>query len=155
MRPIYQEEGFTVTWDYPRLPDGVINVTGYFTACGHTEVRVWPCLPDASGGKTGPQAVSSTGAYGKRQISKMMWDIVEEGLDQNGANTEDVTPISQHQSDEIRTRMNELPQRHPGALLTNLCRKHGVAKPEELRISQYEAVCADVFATEKQKGVTR
>jgi hypothetical protein len=148
MRPLYQAEGFTVTWDGPLSADGSrINVTGRFTCGGHTEERVWPCAPDPSGGKTGPQAVSSTIAYGKRQISKMVWDIIEEGLDKNGAKHQDVTPITQDQADDIRTRMNELPQSKPGIFLEKLCRKYGVGRPEELRVSQLDNALADVAAT--------
>ncbi len=106
MRPIYQAEGFTVTWTGPTGDDGKIHVIGKFSAHGHSETHEWICGPDASGGKTGPQAVSSTISYGKRQISKMVWDIIEEGLDKNGAKREDVEPISQNQADDIRTRMN-------------------------------------------------
>lgn len=152
MRPIYQEEGFTVTWDGPPMPDGKIDVTGFFTCCGHTEVRHWPCSPDASGGKTGPQAVSSTIAYGKRQISKMVWDIIEEGLDKNGAKREEVEAISQSQADEIRTRMNDLSQKAPGILLLKLCEMHGVKRPEEIKVGQLASALASVATTEKQKA---
>lgn len=155
MRPIYQPEGFTVTWDYPMLPDGRIDVQGTFSACGHTVVRHFPCLPDPSGGKTGPQAVSSTGAYGKRQISKAQWDIIEEGLDKNGAKPEDVTPISQEQADDIRTRMNDLPQSKSGFFCAKLCQKHRVGSLEELRASQLEAVLADVKMAENAAEAKR
>jgi hypothetical protein len=105
-RPIYQEYGFTVTWDYPMADDGNIHVTGYFSAHGHTEKRVWVCKPDPSGGKTGPQATSSTGAYGKRQISKMMWDIIEVGKDQNGAKAEEL--ISESECLDLQSAIEEV-----------------------------------------------
>jgi hypothetical protein len=152
VRPIYLAEGFSVTWDAPTSDDsGNIHVQGRFTCHGHTEMREWSCKPDASGGKTGPQAVSSTIAYGKRQIEKMFFNIIEEGADKNGA-AEVPLMVSQHDADDIRTRMNDLPQKSPGALLGKLCQKHGVERPEELRASQYLAVIADVEATEKLKA---
>lgn len=152
MRPIYQREGFTVTWTGPTGDDGKIHVIGKFSAHGHSELHEWICGPDASGGKTGPQAVSSTIAYGKRQISKMVWDIIEEGLDKNGAKREDVECISQAQADEIRTRMNDLSQKAPGILLLKLCEMHGVKRPEEIKVGQLASALASVATTEKQKA---
>jgi hypothetical protein len=139
MRPIYQPEGFTVTWDGPRLPSGHIDVIGRFTAHGHTEERHWICVPDESGGKTPPQATSSTIAYGKRQVSKMMWDIVEEGLDKNGASRkEDVTPISQEQADTIRSLLQELPN---SAVYIKKCLQiYGVTRLEDIRLADLDDV---------------
>jgi hypothetical protein len=150
MRPIYQAEGFSVTWDAPPSPDGKIRVVGEFTAYGHSEKREWSCSPDASGGKQSPQAVGSTVSYGKRYLSIMFWNVVTEGEDTNGAKREDTEPITQDQADTIRTRMNDLPQSKPGNLLGKLCQKHGVEKPEAIRKSQYKDVIADVEATERR-----
>lgn len=152
MRPIYQREGFTVTWTGPTGDDGKIHVIGKFSAHGHSELHEWICGPDASGGKTGPQAVSSTISYGKRQISKMVWDIIEEGLDKNGAKRQDVEVITQDQADSIRTRMNDLAQSKPGILLEKLCQKYDVKRPEDLKAGQLKAAIADVETTERQKG---
>lgn len=151
IRPLYQAEGFTVTWDGPTLPDGRIRVVGRFTCSGHTEEREWVCLPDPSGGKTGPQATSSTIAYGKRQISKMVWDVIETGEDNNGARAEDVTPISQDQADTIRTRLNDLTQPKPGFYAARICQKYRVGKIEDLRVSQHKSVLDDVMKAEKSK----
>lgn len=151
MRPIYQAEGFSVNWDSPRT-ESLIRVIGRFTAFGHTEQREWSCSPDTSGGKQNPQAAGSTVSYGQRYISIMMWDVITEGDDKNGARTEDIEPITQHQADDIRTRMNDLPQRQPGALLGKLCGKYGVERPESLRVAQFKAVIADVEATEARTG---
>jgi len=65
LRPIYQAEGFTVTWNAP-INDNRIQVVGSFTAFGHTETREWSCSPDTSGGKQNPQAAGSTISYGQR-----------------------------------------------------------------------------------------
>lgn len=151
MRPIYQAEGFSVTWDAPHV-DGKIRVVGKFSAFGHSEEREWSCSPDASGGKQGPQAAGSTVSYGQRYISIMFWDIITEGEDTNGARREDAEPITQDQADTIRTRMNDLPQSRPGVFLEKLCAKYGVARPEGLKISQHAAAAKDVDITEKQKG---
>lgn len=150
MRPIYQAEGFSVTWDYP-IQDNRIQVTGRFTAFGHTEQREWSCLPDPSGGKAPPQASGSTCSYGQRYISIAFWDIITEGADTNGSTGPNVTPITQDQALDIQTRMNDLPQSKPGLLLDKLCRKYGVLKTSELRQSQLSAVLRDVEITEESK----
>lgn len=107
VRPIYSGEGFSVTWDAPTSDEsGNITVLGRFSCCGHTEERRWVCKPDSSGGKTGPQAVSSTIAYGKRQVSKMFWNIIEEGKDQNGAATQNF--ITQDQADTLDSLLAEI-----------------------------------------------
>lgn len=147
MRPIYQAEGFSVTWDYPRS-ESLIRVIGRFTAFGHTEEREWSCSPDTSGGKQNPQAAGSTASYGQRYISIAFWDIITEGADTNGQRPEDVESITQDQADDIRTRVNDLKQSAPGAMMRRLCEKYGVAKPEELRKSQYEQVIRDVEKAE-------
>lgn len=152
MRPIYQAEGFSVTWNSPMGPDGKIRVIGKFSAHGHTEEREWSCSPDTSGGKQNPQAAGSTVSYGQRYISKMMWDVIEEGEDTNGAARKDVEPISQNQADDIRTRMNDLTQSRPGGLLAKLCQKHAVNRPEDIRISQLAEVLKDVENTERMKA---
>jgi len=81
----------------------------------------------------------------------MFWDVIEEGADTNGAKTEDVTSIDQAQADDIRNRLNDLPQSRPGFLLEKLCEMHGVARVEDLRVSQIAAVQKDVLATEVRK----
>lgn len=151
MRPIYQAEGFSVNWDSPMV-DGKIRVIGRFTAFGHTEEREWWCSPDASGGKQGPQAAGSTVSYGQRYISIMFWDVITEDQDTNGARRDDVETITKDQALDICTRMNDLQQKEPGKLLKLLCQKYGVGQTADLRKSQYNAVIADVEATEKQKA---
>lgn len=151
MRPIYQKEGFSVNWDAPMI-DGKIRVVGRFTAFGHTEEREWWCSPDTSGGKQNPQAAGSTVSYGQRYVSIMFWDIITEGADTNGAPTAATISITQSQADDIRTRMNDLPQSKPGVLLSRLCTKYGVERPEDIKQSQYDAATKDVKDTERQKG---
>lgn len=107
MRPIYQKEGFSVTWDSPRS-ESLIRVVGKFTAFGHTEEREWSCSPDTSGGKQNPQAAGSTVSYGKRYISIGFWNIITEDSDQNGqTDPKKVTPITQSQADDILSALTE------------------------------------------------
>lgn len=141
MRPIYQAEGFSVNWDAP-MHDGKIRVIGRFTAFGHTEEREWWCAPDASGGKQGPQASGSTTSYGQRYISIMFWDIITEDEDTNGTT---VKPISQSQSDDVRSQLEEIQ-----AALPRFFKLFGVTKLEELRTDQLKEVYARI--EEARKG---
>lgn len=146
MRPIYQREGFTVTWTGPTGDDGKIHVIGKFSAHGHSELHEWICGPDASGGKTGPQAVSSTISYGKRQISKMVWDIIEEGLDKNGAKRQDVEPITQSQADDVRSQLEEIK-----ADMGRFNKLFGVTKLEDLKAGQLKEVYARIKSVRDQR----
>lgn len=107
MRPIYQPEGFSVTWNSPMI-DGKIRVVGHFTAYGHTEEREWWCAPDTSGGKQPPQASGSTVSYGKRYISIGFWNIITEGEDTNGVEPENAPNITQQQADDLQTAIEEV-----------------------------------------------
>ncbi|HEY4087161.1 MAG TPA: hypothetical protein VGM43_14550 [Bryobacteraceae bacterium] len=108
IRPIYEPEGFSVMWNAPMSPEGKIRVVGEFTCYGHTEQREMTFPPDTSGGKQAAQAVASSVAYGKRQISKMFWNLIEEGLDVDGANRADLKPITQDQADTLRDKLTEV-----------------------------------------------
>lgn len=134
MRPIYQAEGFSVTWDAPRT-ESLIRVIGRFTAFGHTEQREWSCSPDTSGGKQNPQAAGSTVSYGQRYISIMFWDVVTEGEDVNGADPKTVTAISQNQADDIRIALQDIK-----ADVARFRKVFGVERIEDLKQSQLDEV---------------
>lgn len=144
IRPIYLAEGFTVTWDAPVSDDsGNIHVEGAFTCCGHTEKRSWTCKADASGGKTGPQAVSSTVAYGKRQVEKMFWDVEEKGKDKNGAIDE---PITEKQVMEITDLLADV-----GADVARFKKHFKVETIAELRASQLQQAY-DLIETKRRSA---
>jgi len=148
IRPIYSAHGFSVRYDAPVNTDGKIRIVGHFSCAGHTESMEITFPPDSGPGRNAAQAVASSVAYGRRHLLKMFFNLIEEGADKNGAKTEDVTPITQDQADDIRTRMNDLRQSRDGILLEKLCRIYKVNRPEELRVSQLKAVMKDVSDTE-------
>ena len=61
----------------------------------------------------------------------MMWDIVEEGLDKNGASRkEDVTPITQKDADELRSLLEGMS--NPKAAFKRLYEIYGITKLEDM-----------------------
>jgi hypothetical protein len=152
IRPIYQKHGFTVTFDAPNSPDGAkIRNVARFSCAGHTEALEITASPsNRNTGRlsmTNAQAVKQTITECRRHLQEMFFNIITEGADEQKNE-----PITQGQADDIRTRMNDLPQSAPGVLLQKLCRKYGIERPEELGTDQYEAACRDVELTERQKA---
>lgn len=144
MRPIYQAEGFSVTWNYP-MNDNRIQVVGSFTAFGHTEKREWSCLPDSSGGKPNPQASGSTTAYGQRYVSIAFWDIITEGADVNGIDEEKAKPITEKQAKDLTDRINAMDP----ASLSKFCKVFGVKSVDRLTVGAYPSAVAAVEKKER------
>ncbi len=149
IRKIYLEEGFTVSYDAPRIGDnfGLIRNVATFTCHGHSENREFTVPPDTGPGRSPVQAVKSSVTAARRHLVEIFFNLIEEGADEAGRG--DMTPISQEQADDIRTRMNDLPQSQPGVLLAKLCTKYRVGQVELLRATQLESVLSDVASTEK------
>ena len=148
VRPIYLEEGFSIDWDAPMTSDGgKIHIRGRFNCAGHTEIREITFAPDASGGKTGPQATGSSVAYGQRYVEKMFWNILDEGADANGADVEATKPITQDQADTIRTELADIKADMP-----RFYRLFGVAALEDLRVSQLTEVYARIKQAKEKRA---
>ncbi len=151
IRPKYEEFGFSVSYDAPMaIEGGKIRVTATFTHIdGHSVTREITALPntgDTGRLKTSPmQAAKKTITEGRRHLLEMFFNIITVGADDPTLKE----PITQEQADDIRTRMNDLPQSQPGVLLAKLCTKYRVGQVELLRATQLEAVMADVASTEK------
>ena len=106
IRPIYSEEGFAIAWDCQPQSDGRLLVSGQLKhRMGHSQPFSIVMPLDPSGGKTGPQSVTSAISYAKRTALKMIFNIIERGTDKNGA---DIQSITQEQADDIRDKLTEL-----------------------------------------------
>jgi len=148
IRPLYVQKGFSVSWDSELVFDGkMIRVTGSFASHGHIETRQMTAPIDNSGGKNPVQGHASTIAYLKRQISKMFWNLVEKGLDKDGANLESMKTITQEQADDIRSVLTET--KSNVAAFLKLLRVNSV---EEIRAGQLKEVWT---ALDKKRGVTK
>lgn len=106
IRPIYSAEGFAIAWDCQPQADGRLLVSGQLKhRMGHSQSFSIVMPLDPSGGKTGPQSVTSAISYAKRTALKMIFNIIERGTDKNGA---DIQAITQSQADDIRDKLTEL-----------------------------------------------
>jgi hypothetical protein len=131
VRPIYSAEGFAIAWDCQPQADGRLFVTGRLKhRMGHSEPFSVVMPLDPSGGKTGPQSVTSAVAYAKRTVVKMLFNIIEKGADTNG---KDITTITQEQADTMRDKLAEL-----GANIPQFMQIMGVAKLTDILASDLE-----------------
>lgn len=105
LKPLLAEEGFAISFD-TKVVDNKLVVEGRVThAAGHSEVKQVPLALDTSGSKNGTQATGSTITYGQRYLIKMLFNIVEVGLDQDGE--QPLEPITQDQVIAINDMIRE------------------------------------------------
>jgi hypothetical protein len=86
VRPLMNEEGFSLSFDTKARDDGWIIVTGTLRhRAGHFETSsIGPLPPDTSGNKNPAQAMGSSAAYGKRYTSSNLLNLTFEGADDDG-----------------------------------------------------------------------
>lgn len=86
IRPIYQNEGFTVSYD--TAPAEIAGWTRYIAIATHAnghEIKANIPLPlDTSGGKQNIQGAGSSSSYGVRYSTKLLFNLVFEGEDDDG-----------------------------------------------------------------------
>jgi hypothetical protein len=88
IRPILSEEGFAISFNTVQLqsiPPQIQIVMTVMHRRGWKEERTIVLSPDASGSKNAAQAVLSAIQYGRRGLIKMFFNVVEEGLDDDGS----------------------------------------------------------------------
>lgn len=152
IRPVYQQHGFTVSFDAPMTSGGdKIRNVARFSCAGHTEsLEITASPSNRNTGRltmTNAQAVKQTITECRRHLLEMFFSIIT--VDADATPHED--SITEEQAWGIQDRMNALPQLKPGNLLAKLCAKYGVEKTADLRVSQLPAVMADVENTERAK----
>jgi hypothetical protein len=86
IRPLLNEEGFSLSGDTIVQPDGRIIVTTTLQHCGNHRktVQIGPLPLDTSGGKNNVQALGSTFSYGYRYGQRALLNLVYEGEDDDG-----------------------------------------------------------------------
>lgn len=150
IRPIYQRHGFTVTFDAPMNIDGTkIRSSARFSCAGHTEtLEITAAASNRGTGRltmTNAQMVKQTITECRRHLQEMFFNIITE----DGDKVPEEPFITENQALDLRTRMNDIPQSKPGRLLSVLCQKYGVEKPEEIRVSQFADAIRTVEQSEK------
>lgn len=108
IRPLYSEEGFALSFDIDAAPGGstMLRVIAELSHCdGHKETRHVDLPIDNSGSKNGTQAIGSTISYGRRMLTKMHFNLVEAGEDDDGNGGND--PISKDQLHDLETMIQD------------------------------------------------
>ncbi len=96
IRPLYAEEGFSVSWKTAEGAGGKIRMFGVNSHReGHSEEAFIDLPHDSSGGKNAIQAIgSSVLGYGRRMLTTMIFNVRIAGADNDGEN---LTPITEEQ----------------------------------------------------------
>jgi len=107
IRPVYAQEGFALAFDTSEEGDQAVLITGRLShKAGHFEEKSIRLPVDKSGSKNGAQAVISTVSYGKRALTKMFFNLIEAGLDDDGNGGSE--PISKDQAQDFRAAIDEV-----------------------------------------------
>lgn len=84
LRPLLADNGFALTFNTEATVKDTI-VKGTLThRLGHSETKQISLPLDTSGSKNGIQGMGSTFAYGRRYITKMFFNVIEENEDDDG-----------------------------------------------------------------------
>lgn len=108
IRPIYEAEGFTLRHDTePRQDGGGLICTAILTHENGTFFKASIPLPlDTSGGKQNIQGMGSSASYGQRYSTKLLFNLVFEGEDDDGK-LAGVTFIEPSQVKEVQALIDE------------------------------------------------
>lgn len=108
IRPLLNEEGFSLSWDsVPHASGGIVVIGKLRHSGGHEQIASIGPLPlDTSGGKNNLQAAGSTFSYAKRYTAQMLLNLTYEGEDDDGV-AGGLQPISADQVKQISDLLTE------------------------------------------------
>src|SRR5437667_1450322 len=105
IRPLLAKHGFSFSFDSKSEDGKQFLISAKLShASGHSETRTILMPLDASDYRSGPQSVASTVAYGKRQLIKMMLNLVERGEGEGEA----LAYISDDQIQDLEALISEV-----------------------------------------------
>ena len=85
LRPLMEREGFTLCFNMETKEGGGAIVSGTLLHIdGHSRTVTVPLALDTGAGRNNLQAMGSTLSYGKRYCAEMLFNIVREGVDDDG-----------------------------------------------------------------------
>lgn len=106
IRPIYGTEGFFQSYGTASTPSGKLKVILTVSHReGHSESIDAEFPIDDSGAKNKTQAIKSTVSYGRRTLTEMFWDLIEEGADTDGR---DISPLTDDEVKDLHTSAQEV-----------------------------------------------
>lgn len=107
MRPLMAGEGFSLSFDTEMIDGKVLMVGKLSHRAGHSEEKRLALPIDNGPGRNSIQAMGSTVSYGRRYLTKMFFNIIEVGEDNDG-NGAPGKPITQKQADELNDILDEI-----------------------------------------------
>ncbi len=108
LRPILSAEGLALSYDSGEVPGKPNHVRIFCTNShvdGHEVTKQIDLEIDKSGGKNACQAPISTVSYGRRTLTKMFYNLIEEGEDTDG---ESKAKITDEQVKDLNTQIQDL-----------------------------------------------
>lgn len=119
LRPIMEKYGFTINFNVDARDGGGGIITGTLEHTNkHFKTASMPLALDTGPGRNNLQAMGSTLSYGKRYVLEMLFNIVREGVDDDGK-LGGTKFITDEQAAELRALAKEA-GRPEGALLDRL-----------------------------------
>ena len=133
VRPLLAEFGFALNYGMGIPVENRVVVTCTIRhVAGHSITNALPLPLDASGAKNNVQGVGSTISYARRYLMCLMLNIVLEGEDNDGNNSE---PINDQQLMQIEDMLQA-----SGGDRAKFCKTFKVEKISELRQDQLQGV---------------
>jgi hypothetical protein len=140
IRPIYQAHGFSVQFSMDKPDAGKYLTTATVRHVGgHVKDYSIPVQLDQSGGKNDIQGIGSSMAYARRYLLTMIFNVIVEGDDTDGA-TKPQT-ITQDQADTLRSLIEER-KGNPAKTLEYVSKVTGqqITRLEDIPASQHSAL---------------
>ena len=131
IRPLIAAEGFALSFDSGQVDGGVLVTCRLSHSGGHEESKRIHLPVDKSGSKNGAQAVISTVSYGRRTLTKMFFNLIEVGEDDDGNGGSE--PITGEQSANLQGMAEEY-----GADLGKFLQVIGAASLGEILCRDYD-----------------
>ncbi len=107
MRPLMAGEGFSLSFDTEMVDGKVLMVGKLSHRAGHSEEKRLALPIDNGPGRNSIQAMGSTVSYGRRYLTKMFFNIIEVGEDNDGNGAPGKT-ITQNQADQLNDLITEI-----------------------------------------------
>lgn len=94
--PLYQAEGFSVSFDSRKNADGTTTYSGTLAHSeGHSKTAEMILPADTSGAKNNVQAIGSTISYAKRYLLSMLLNLVTTGEDDDAASASEFIELDE------------------------------------------------------------
>ena len=105
LRPIEAKHGFMRTFMTDPTPGGITMTVKLIHKGGHSEKSSRFMPPDAGAGRNAMQAIGSASSYAKRYLTLDIWNIICEGVDNDGSLAE---PLNEDERNKVYDLLHAL-----------------------------------------------